>query len=431
MALINDPNITAQIRDLANTGTIDSNQLVTLLNSVLPAGQQVSTGTGVATGVYKRFGDFDKVNAKIEVVTTGLWTGDSGSLSQFYTASSQTTSTSGYYYANVYDYDPIAFSDSAEVQFAVAYGHVNGSGSMNLADNDSALLATKATYAQYRSMLLDPTDSKFSFENASGISVDANAIYIINVSRGRYREKMDAGNWSLKLRGSNGTFTFIDNSGKKFGDDLGLSGRVFKIVSGSLELGTENEAIQNTPTDATTGEGYGLFYPDRGIIVLNSRAIGATVGNLLSPFRAYTKQGIGQSAGIFDISGSLSGSHLQTSEQFNHLRLLKAIDFGQDIQGTLTAPNAPDFEARRTENISTQHFFVRATNREFNYSNNPTYIDADGFFVEGTFETDPQTFITTIGLYNDSNELIAVAKTSQPIVKSFDKEVLIKVKLSF
>jgi hypothetical protein len=104
---------------------------------------------------------------------------------------------------------------------------------------------------------------------------------------------------------------------------------------------------------------------------------------------------------------------------FNQYRLLQAMQRGGD------------FEARRTENISTQHFFVRATNREFNYSNNPTYIDADGFFVEGTFETDPQTFITTVGLLNDSNEMIAVAKTSQPIVKSFDKEVLIKVKLSF
>ena len=424
MALINDPNITAQIRDLANTGTIDSNQLVTLLNSVLPAGQQISTGAGVATGIYKRFGDFDKVNAKIEVVTTGLWSGDSGSLAQFFTASSQTTATSGYYYANVYDYNPVEFSDSAEVQFAVAYGHVNGSGSMNLANNDNALLATKATYAQYRSMLLDPTDTKFSFENASAIDVDANGIYVINIARSRFREKMDAGNWSLKLAGSNGTFTFIDNSGKKFGDDLGLSGRTFKVVSGSLEIGTENEATIKTTTDATTGEGYGLFYPDRGIIVLNAKAIGATIGDI-STFRAYTKDG------VFDISGSLSGSHLQTSEQFNHFRLLKAMDFGQDIQGTLIAPNAPDFEARRTENISTQHFFVRATNREFNYSNNPTYIDADGFFVESTFETDPQTFITTIGLYNDSNELIAVAKTSQPVVKSFDKEVLIKVKLSF
>jgi hypothetical protein len=412
MALINDPNITAQIRDLANTGTIDSNQLVTLLNSVLPAGQQISTGAGVATGIYKRFGDFDKVNAKIEVVTTGLWSGDSGSLAQFFTASSQTTSTSGYYYANVYDYNPVAFSDSAEVQYAVAYGHVNGSGSMNLATNDSALLATKATYAQYRSMLLDPTDTKFSFENNAGIAVDANAIYVINVARGRFREKMDPGNWSLKLAGGNGTFTFIDNSGKKFGDDLGLSGRVFKIVSGSLELGTENEATINTTVDSVTNEGYGLFYPDRGIIVLNARAIGSTLGTIDNQ-TIYTKDG------VIIQSGSVTPSHLQTSEQFNQYRLLQAIQRGGD------------FEARRTENISTQHFFVRATNREFNYSNNPTYIDADGFFVESTFETDPQTFITTIGLYNDSNELIAVAKTSQPVVKSFDKEVLIKVKLSF
>jgi len=190
------------------------------------------------------------------------------------------------------------------------------------------------------------------------------------------------------LTGGNGTFTFIDNSGKKFGDDLGLSGRVFKVVSGSLNLGTENEATINTTT-AANGQGYGLFYPDRGIIVLNADAIGNTLGTIANQ-TIYTKDG------TFIQSGSVSPSHLQTSEQFNQYRLLQAIQRGGD------------FEARRTENISTQHFFV-----------------------ESTFETDPQTYITTIGLYNDSNELIAVAKTSQPVVKSFDKEVLIKVKLSF
>jgi hypothetical protein len=283
---------------------------------------------------------------------------------------------------------------------------------MALSDNDNALLATKSTYAQYRAMLLDPTDTLFSFDNTAGVATDSNDIYVINVNRSRYREKMDAGNWSLKLSGSNGVFTFIDNSGKKFGDDLGLSGRVFKVVSGSLEIGTENEATINTATDATTGLGYGLFYPDRGIIVLNPKAIGQTVGDIPTS-RIYTSEG------AYTVSGSLSGSLQRTSEQFNHHRLIKSIAGGID------------FEARRTENISTQHFFVRATNREFNYSNNPTYVDADGFFIEGTFETDPQTFITTIGLYNDANELIASAKTSQPIVKSFDKEVLIKVKLSF
>lgn len=412
MALIQDPAITAQIRDLANTGRLDTNQIVSLLNSVLPPGQQIgAAGNIISTGVYKRFGDFDKVNAKVEVVTTGLWSGDSGSLTSFFTSSTQTLENSGYYYTNVLNLDPTQ-TDSDEVQFAIAYGHVDGSGSMNLVDNDNALMATKATYAQYRSMLLDPTATKFQFENSNGILTDCNAIYVINIARSRFREKMDAGNWSLKLSGSNGFQYFIDNSGKKFGDSYGLSGREFKVVSGSLNLGTENEASIVTTTDSTSGEGFGTFYPDRGIIVLNAKAIGNRVGNLPTR-RVYTKDG------TFEVSGSLLPSDLQTSEQFNQFRLFHAIKGGGD------------FEARRTENISTQHFFVRATNREFNYSNNPTFIDTDGFFYEPTFETDPQTFITTIGLLNDANELIAVAKTSQPIVKSFDKEVLIKVKLSF
>lgn len=404
MALINDPNITAQIRDLANTGTIDSNQLVSILNSVLPAGQQIAVGSGISTGIYKRFGDFDKVNAKIEVVTTGLWSNDSGSLTSFFTSSTQVAQASGKYYYNVYDLNT-ATNSSAETQFALAYGHFDGSGSVDLSTDDNALYPTKATYYQYRQMLLDPTDNKFSFENSSGIEVDANGVYIINVARSRYREKMDAGNWSLTLSGSNGKFTFIDNSGKKFGDDLGLSGRVFKVVSGSLNLGTQNEATIKNTADPSTGEGYGLFYPDRGVIVLNAKAVGTVVGNVWNE--------------NFQSQGSLIPSDSTAADMINHKRLYYAIK------------NGKDFEARRTENVSTQHFFVRATNREFNYSNNPTYVDADGFFVEGTFETDPQTYITTIGLYNDANELIAVAKTSQPVVKSFDKEVLIKVKLSF
>jgi hypothetical protein len=414
MALINDPNITRQIRDLAGTGTLDTTQIVNLLNSVLPAGQQVSDGFGVTTGVYKRFGEFDKVNAKIEVVTTGLWSGDSGSLNLIYSSSTQTAQTSGQYYYNVYDKNPQTDS-SAEIQFAVAYGHVNGSGSITLANDDNSLLASKATYAQYRSMLLDPTDTKFSFANSAGVSIDSNDVYIINLSRSRYREKMDAGNWSLSLSGSNGMFTFIDNSGKKFSDENGLSGRVFKVVSGSLNLGTENEATVKTTTDVTSGEGFGLFYPDRGIIVLNPKALGNTVGNIYD--------------NNWNLVGNLSGSLDTATEQYNHKRLYHAIRTGGKVSAGFAGQYG--FEARRTENVSTQHFFVRATNREFNYSNNPTYVNADGTFVETTFKTDPYTYITTVGLLSDANEVLAIAKTSQPIAKSFDKEVLIKVKLSF
>ena len=401
MAIINNPDITAQLQALAQGGTIDSTDVVELLNSALPGGQQISLTTGVSSGVYKRFGEFDRVNSKVEVVTTGLWTGDTGSLTAAFTSSTQVAAASGDYYYNVYNTNP-ATDTSAEVQFGVAYGHVNGSGSISLQNSDDALLASKATYAQYKSILLDPTDAKFSFENGSGVATDSNGIYVININRARYREKMDPGNWSLQLSGSNGTFTFIDDSGKKFGDTLGKAGRVFKVVSGSLNLGTENAATVNTVT--SSGDvGFGLFYPDRGIIVLSPAALEDTVGN------------VGVDGSEISLAGSLSVS----AEQQNHERLVNSINLGGD------------FQARRTENVSTQHFFVRATNREFNYSNNPTYVNTNGTFAETSFETDPRTYITTVGLLNDANELIAVAKTSQPIEKSFDKEVLIKVKLSF
>ena len=79
MAIIRDQNITSQIAALANAGNLDTNTLISLINPALPPAQQLSSGgTNNAVGIYKRFGEFDKVNAKVEVVTTGLWTGDSG-----------------------------------------------------------------------------------------------------------------------------------------------------------------------------------------------------------------------------------------------------------------------------------------------------------------------------------------------------------------
>jgi hypothetical protein len=407
MALINDPNITAQIRDLANTGTIDTSQLLAIVNSVLPAGQQISTGAGISTGIYKRFGQFDKVDAKIEVVTTGIWSGDSGQLSTFFTSSTQTLSKDGQYYWNVFNKNPQT-DETAEVQFAIAYGHRTGGGATNLVNNpDTALLPTQATYAQYRSMLVDDGSTTFQFANSAGVLTASDAVYVLNIGRARFREEMDAGNWELTLSGSNGRFRFIDDSGKKFGDTFGKPGRIFKVVSGSLNIGTQNDATIAAET-AANGLGYGLFYPDRGIIVFNAAAIGNTIGNVTFS----TGSGHSQTA-------TLTGETGTNFLAYNQARLFSSIRLGAD------------FDARRTENVSTQHFFVRATNREFNFSNNPTYVDATGAFTEPSFETDPRTYITTIGLYNDSNELIAVAKTSQPVAKSFDKEVLIRTKLSF
>jgi len=386
----------------ANQGNLTSEQLSQIINSYLTGGDKLAAqGGSISTGIYKRFGEFDQVTGKVEIVTTGMWSGDTGSLTSFYTSSTQVEASSGDYYYNVYNADP---SSTGVVQYSVAYGHKFGSGSVSLANNDNSNLASKATYAQYKQILLDQDDTHFTFFSSSAAGThDSSDIYVINVARARYKEKMDAGNWSLKLSGSNGVSTLIDDSGKKFSDTVGKAGRVFNVGSGSLNLGSENEATVNSLT-ASNGQGLGLFYPDQGLIVLNPEAVHDLIGTSID-------------------SGSSEGASLYSGVQRegkNHALLHNAIVGGGD------------FEARRTENVSTSHYFVRATNREFNYSNNPSYTTgSDGTFAESTFETDPRTFITTVGLFNDANEMIAVAKTSQPIVKSFDKEVLIKVKLDF
>ena len=83
------------------------------------------------------------------------------------------------------------------------------------------------------------------------------------------------------------------------------------------------------------------------------------------------------------------------------------------------------------ENISSQYYFIRAKNGEFNYSTNPSFIDANGNLMFTSMIQNPRTYITTVGLYNAQNELLAVAKLSQPIAKDFTKEALIKVKLDY
>ena len=67
----------------------------------------------------------------------------------------------------------------------------------------------------------------------------------------------------------------------------------------------------------------------------------------------------------------------------------------------------------------------------FNYTTNPSFIDNNGNVNIDSMIDNPQTFITTVGLYNDSGDLVAVAKLSQPVTKDFTKEALIRVKLDY
>ena len=404
MALIRDnrgallaSNISQYLAGAANTaGTpIDTNELVRLMNQFLGTGEQISSDlTTITNGIYKKFGAIDKVTNRTEIVTSGIWSGDTGSLNAFYTSAVQLNSATGKYYLDVYD---SAATGSSEVQFSIAYGDVNGYGAPTLTQDDSSTLSTKAVYNQLKNVLLDSADTYFTDYAGN----DMTSFYAINVNRARYKERLDPGNISINLSGSVGLVTLIDNSGGT-DENVTTAGRVYYLASGSLNIGSALTASINTYT-ASNGAGFGLFYPDMGVVLLNPSALSASVGgNLMAAVGSTTAQ--------YHQSGSASGS----------LKLLDALNKGAD------------FQARRTENVSTSHYFVRANNREFNFSNNPTFVSGSvGAFANSSFEKDPHVYITTVGLYNDANELLAVAKTSKPIEKSFDKEVAIKVKLDF
>jgi hypothetical protein len=235
------------------------------------------------------------------------------------------------------------------------------------------------------------------------------SFYAININRARYKERLDPGNISIDLSGSIGEITLIDDSGGT-DENVTTAGRVYNLVEGDLNIGSALTSSITSYSDITSSQGYGLFYPDMGIILLNPTALKNKVGADLAAATT-------SSVGVYH-NNSLSGSTY--SNLSGSMALLKALAKGAD------------FQVRRTENVSTSHYFVRANNREFNFSNNPTFVTGSvGAFVNSSFERDPKVYITTVGLYDDANELLAVAKTSRPIEKSFDKEVAIKVKLDF
>lgn len=350
---------------------------------------------------FKTFEADDIVKANPTEVTTGLWPGDVGSLTAFYTGSQATGSVNGQYYWDVFDSDPFLTS-SANTCFAVAYGHRTGGGGPTLNQDDSATLATQAEYSQYRNLLLDPGDTKFTFYGP----YDSDQIYVINVYRSLIKERLDPGNWQLTLSGSNGTFTFIDDSGQSLGSAFGKSGLVFNVVSGSIGTGASGSTI-TTLTSSVNG-GFGLFYPSLGVIVFNPDALVATVG---FNGTAYTSG----STPFKPVTGSFVGT-----PQYNHAALYRSIKLGAD------------FQARSAENISSTHYFLRLKSKEFNYSNNPTFYDeTTGAVIQPAFIQDPRTYPTTFGLYNDNLELLAVGKATRPLPKGFDKEVNVKLRLDF
>jgi hypothetical protein len=317
-------------------------------------------------------------------VTAPLWSNNAPILSVFYTSSVQEAGSSGNFYLNIYQTSSV--SDAAEVQFAITYGDILGSGSQLYNTIVTSSSPTRTIYGQYRNLVLGDENGIFSFGG-----VTSSYFWAISIDRNRYKQSLLPGILTLKLSGSGGIISLTDNSNVIVTNTFNEAGRVYQLVSGSA--GSVYTGINSNGYSANQGS-YGWFLPDIGTILINPLATSESIG--------------------------LEANRTNNSDGLNNRRLFNALNLGDQ------------FTANSQETIAANYVFVRVKNAEFNYSENPSFISGStGEVLFDLFINSPQTFPTTIGLYNDNNELLAVAKLSRPLLKDFTKEALVRVKLDF
>ena len=83
------------------------------------------------------------------------------------------------------------------------------------------------------------------------------------------------------------------------------------------------------------------------------------------------------------------------------------------------------------ETVSSNFVHVYTDPQEFNFSTNPTFIDANGTIRDPVLISEPVAYITSVGLYNNNNDLLAVAKLTKPLRKDFTIGTVIKIKLDY
>jgi hypothetical protein len=337
---------------------------------------------------FKRF-DPEDFLVSADAVSSTVWSGNSPELNNYYYSVTQ-FQTAGDYYLSIYQ--TASTDPSAEVQFDIAFGDINGNGSLLYNTSVAESSPSKTIYGQYRSLVLEDENAVFKFGE-----VEQDYFYAINVSRARYKEKLLPGSLNLILISGSNVLSLTDNSQNVPLPLYYGTQRAYQVVSGS------NGSAYNINTGGngyTPSSGsYGLFLPDISTILLNGKAL--------------------------DLSGANGGINLSTNLTAN-----------TDGQNTLklykTLVSGSSFELNSEETITSDFVFVRSRNAEFNYSTNPSFISGStGEVIYPFFINNPQVYPTTVGLYNDANELLAVAKLSRPLQKNFTKEALVRVKLDF
>jgi hypothetical protein len=329
-------------------------------------------------------------------ITAPAWSGNAPTLTEFYTSSVQASAASGDYYLSIYQTGSTL--SNAAVQFNIAYGDSKGSGSLLFNAGIDGKSPTSTIFGQFQNIVLGDESTTFTFGDVTPVT---QSFYVLTIDRTRYKEKLFPGTMDLRLISESSVIRLTDNSNDVSVQTFNEAGRVFQLVSGSngAAISLANSALGASVKGQTVSGSYGYFLPDIGTILLNASALDLP----------YASGGV-----------DLSTNNATNTDAQNPAKLFNAIS------------GAASFTLNSEETITSGYMFVRARNAEFNYSENPSFITGStGTVLYTDFINAPEVFATTVGLYNDNNELLATAKLSRPLKKNFTKEALVRIKLDF
>lgn len=300
-------------------------------------------------------------------------------------------------FQSVYDYPYL--SSSANHIFDLTTGIAAGSGL-----TVSSMASKKANiYGQQAQVLVgyDVSGSILEFDEDGDIlagGTKLQEVIFVNLARLLTKDEIKKGSFNLEL-GVGPTYASPFVGTVSITDTSGSNGYRVNSPAGEYGILYANDST-GTPL-ASSPAPCGLLYYQAGIAVLTASIFGSL---LTTPTEMLTT-----GEGITDI---LTGSTIDANaDAFRH-RL-----------GNLAFNN--------TTELNSSIYFCRLNNNDYNYSSNPTYLSQSKITVKNTSLDAPVTYPTTVGLYSADNELLAVAKLSEPLKKDPSNEIVLRVRLDY
>tara|TARA_B100000287_G_scaffold86833_1_gene79429 strand:- start:12211 stop:13401 length:1191 start_codon:yes stop_codon:yes gene_type:complete len=343
---------------------------------------------------------------------------------------------------SVYDYPYL--SSSANQIFDVTFGISANASASAYTQNAKKL----NIYNQMAQVLFgyDISGSIRKFESDGAIGDDnavinydmMNQCFFINFSRLLVKDEIKKGSFSMQLfrSGSAGAIAAA-GSGSYPGGQNGIR-NLYELTT-VADFGAANEfrtcpagdyGILFTGSQAYDGSsggnhsGVGLIFYQAGIIALTSSFFSDS-GKWRSVGTAMTKAPLFQAGGETwtDDGGqtNVGGINMHVAQQKGTIEEL-AKAFRHRIY---------DIDFNNTIELNSAIHFCRVNHNEYNYSSNPTYVSNSKIVVKNNVSDLPVTYITSVGLYSPDNELMAVAKLSEPIRKDPNTELTLRVRLDY